>query len=68
MNYNNIFTIVHMLIYMIDYSNTVKYDTIKYDTMKVVQYNIKKYEVRCDDMMSVHLHIYYNIKLLTGTI
>ena len=39
---------------MIDYS-----DTVKYDTMKVIQYitnNINRYEVRCDDMMGVHLH------------
>ena len=35
MNYNNIFTVVYMLIYMIDYS-----DTMKSDTMTVIQYNI----------------------------
>ena len=46
MNYNNIFTGIYMLIdiyvylYMIDYSDTVKYDTMKYETMKVIQYNI----------------------------
>ena len=29
MNYNTIFTIIRMLIYMIDYSDTVKCDTMK---------------------------------------
>ena len=35
-------------------------DIVKYDTMEVMQYNINDiniYEVRYDDMMSVHLHI-----------
>ena len=42
--------------------------------MKVMQYNINDiniYEVGCDDMMRVHLHIYIHnikLKLLTGTI
>ena len=31
-----------MLIYMIDYSDTVKYATMKFDTMKVIQYNINE--------------------------
>ena len=33
---------------------------MKYDTMKVIQYNmndINRYEVRCENMMSVHIHI-----------
>ena len=37
---------------------------MKYDTMKVMQYNLNDmniYEVRCDDMMSVHFtYIIYN--------
>ena len=37
MNYNNMFTVVYMFLYMIDYSDTLKYDTLKYDTMKVIQ-------------------------------
>ena len=48
------------MLYMIDYSDTVKYDTMKYDTIKVMQYNMNdmnRYDVRCDDMMRVHLHI-----------
>ena len=35
MNYNNILKFFRILIYMIDYT-----DTVKYDTMKVIQYNI----------------------------
>ena len=52
---------------------------MKYDTMNVMQYNIyniNRYEVRCDYMMSVLLHIYiYRLYdecaltyILTGTI
>ena len=42
MNYDNIFTIACMLIYIIIDSDIVKYDTntTEYDTMNVVQYNI----------------------------
>ena len=41
------------MIYIIDC------DTVKYDTMKLMQNDINIYEVRCNDMMSVHLHIEY---------
>ena len=44
-----------MLLYMIYWSDTVKYDTMKCDTMKVIQYyinDINRYEVRCNDMVS----------------
>ena len=54
MNYNYICTVGYMLLYIKDYSDTVKYDTMKYDTMKVIQYNINyinRKEVRCGDMM-----------------
>ena len=36
----------------------VKHDKMKYNTMNVIKH-INRYEMRCDDMMNVHLPTYY---------